>query len=191
MRTLRLSFLASTFKLTLGLAKAKLVVREFKLYEYLTYICMRPMAIALNCCVKKYTEQCTLDIRICEKKTRNSLMWGSLMIAPITSRKVSNYKTYSTVQMYSNRNPARHAMNSTAIVIFLPRNSIIRRVNNIPGHRRVYWRECIHIIIPAYKQLLRNKFIDQHYLIPDDSGHCGGKPTQVDMLVYSPHQIKR
>ena len=70
MRTLRLSFLASTFKLTLGLAKAKLVVREFKLYEYLTYICMRPMAIALNCCVKKYTEQCTLDIRICEKKPK-------------------------------------------------------------------------------------------------------------------------
>ena len=117
--------------------KAKLAVREFKLYEYLTYICMHPMAIALNCCAKKYTEQCTPDIRICEK-TQTSLVWGSLMLAPITSRKVSNYKTYSTVQMYSNRNPARHAMNSTAIVIFLPRNSIIRRVNNIPGHRRVY-----------------------------------------------------
>ena len=74
-------------------------------------------------------------------KNANSLVWGSLMLAPITSRKESNYKTYSTVQMYSNRNPARHAMNSTAIVIFLPRNSIIRRVNNIPAQRRVYWRE--------------------------------------------------
>ena len=31
-----------------------------------------------------------------------------------------------------------HAMNSTAIVIFLPRNSIIRRVNSIPAHRRVH-----------------------------------------------------
>ena len=35
-----------------------------------------------------------------------------------------------------------HAMNSIAMVFFLPRNSIIRRVNNIPAHRRVYWREC-------------------------------------------------
>ena len=38
--------------------------------------------------------------------------------------------------MYSSRNPAMHAMNSIAMVFFLPRYSIIRRVNNIPAHRR-------------------------------------------------------
>jgi len=39
-----------------------------------------------------------------------------------------NCETYSTVQMYSKRNPPMHAVNSTAMVFFLPRHSMITTV---------------------------------------------------------------
>ena len=54
----------------------------------------------------------------------------------------SNHKTYSTAQMYSSKNPAIHAMNSIAMVFFLPRNSIIKRVTSKPACKRVLETEC-------------------------------------------------
>jgi len=53
-----------------------------------------------------------------------------------TDRSTSTVKTYSTVQMYSKRNAPMHAMNSTAMVFFLPRNSIIRTVTINPAYIR-------------------------------------------------------
>ena len=49
----------------------------------------------------------------------------------------SNCETYSTAQMYSKRNPAIHATNSIAMVFFLPRNSIIKRVTSKPTRKGV------------------------------------------------------
>ena len=67
-------------------------------------------------------------------------------------------KTYGTAQMYSKRNATIHAMNSTAMVFFLPRNSIIRIVSTKPAYIREstysnHTPACIvDIFTPMYKR---------------------------------------
>ena len=69
-----------------------------KLYENLTYVCMRPTAIALNYSIKDIRNDICqiIIIYIHEKSQLNRLVWDSLTLAPTNNEPSTNAKDRKT-----------------------------------------------------------------------------------------------